>query len=356
MKIGILTFHFVYNYGAMLQAYALSHYLNSWDNVDCELIDYRPRTIDFLYHPDWLDFVNHPKTILRNYIKKKKSHADFREFENFIDTYFILSKRIRNDLEFNAILDQYDAVFVGSDQVWNPWITGHDKNYLLYNSKDSLRKFSYAASIGSDKVDNEWKCNMKVLLNFEKISVRETSGCQLMEEILISKKVKCIADPVFLLPPDIWRRLEKRVTETSEYLLFYSLNNSSNLEERAKSMSRKLGLKIVSIHPLYKSALGVNRCNIGPEQFLWLIDHAEYVCTDSFHATAFSAILSKKTIVKYDTGKGNRIWNLLDMLGEVIDENPLGIGTYNFKCNSKLSKLRKDGYMFIKECIEKEIF
>ena len=31
-----------------------------------------------------------------------------------------------------------------------------------------------------------------------------------------------------------------------------------------------------------------------PDEFIWLIEHASYVCTDSFHAVVFSIIFEKK--------------------------------------------------------------
>lgn len=352
MKIGVLTFHFVYNYGAMLQAYALSHYLNGMKGTLCEVIDYRPRAIDSLYHPDWRDLCSHPGTVLRNGIRKKKSQADFTEFESFSDSCFRLSKRIKNDAEFKSVLDQYDVVFVGSDQVWNPMITGYDKNYLLWNTKEGLRKFSYAASIGSNKVDEKWRKILEILSEFEKISVRERSAYDLVKELVPGKDVWNIADPVFLFCADRWRKIEKKVDGISGYLLYYSLQKSEELEEKALEISKRQGLKIVSVHPLYKNGVGECRCNIGPAQFLWLIDHAEYVCTDSFHATAFSAILSRRTIVQYDTQKGNRIRSLLGMLGERPEEDNGEISTYSFQyITSELEVIRCKGEEFIRACL-----
>lgn len=352
MKIGVLTFHFVYNYGAMLQAYALSHYLDEIKGVSCELINYRPRVIDALYHPDWRDLCSHPRTVLRNEIRKKRSGADFTEFESFLDSCLRLSGRIKEDTEFKTILDKYDAVFVGSDQVWNPLITEYDRNYLLWNAKEGLRKFSYAASIGSDIIDETWQKSLKLLSEFEKISVREKSAYNLVKELVPGKNVWHIADPVFLFGADRWRKLEKKVDGLSEYLLYYSLKNREDLEEKALEISRRQGLKIVSVHPLYKSRLGECRCDIGPAQFLWLIDHAEYVCTDSFHATAFSAILSRKTVVRYDKQKGNRIRSLLEMLGESPEEDNGEISTHSFRyVNPELETIRYRGEEFISACL-----
>ena len=43
-KIGILTFHNALNYGAVLQCYALQHYLQEKGH-DVEVIDYRARSL-----------------------------------------------------------------------------------------------------------------------------------------------------------------------------------------------------------------------------------------------------------------------------------------------------------------------
>lgn len=352
MKIGVLTFHFVYNYGAMLQAYALSQYLNKQDSVECELIDYRPRKIDCIYHPDWQDFYAHPKVVLKNYVRKKISHTDVREFERFMGTYFRMSKCIKSDQEFEKILGQYDTVFVGSDQVWNPMITGYDKNYLLQNTTKELHKFSYAASIGMNDADDEWKYSLKMLSMFEGISVREESAYKLIKSIMPERDIQRIVDPVFLFSADIWRKLEKRVADMSRYLLFYSLSNNENLKKKAEKISRLSGLRIISIHPLYRSGIGKCRCDIGPGQFLWLIDHAEHICTDSFHAVAFSAILSKKVSVQFDFKRGNRICDLLERLGEKSEIDFEEIGSYNFdNTYTKIKELENEGKKYIMKCI-----
>lgn len=41
MKIGIITFHFVNNYGGVLQAYALHEFIKKSFSVECNIIDYR---------------------------------------------------------------------------------------------------------------------------------------------------------------------------------------------------------------------------------------------------------------------------------------------------------------------------
>lgn len=353
MKIGVLTFHFAYNYGAMLQAYALSNYIDGISGMECEVIDYRPNKINSLYRPKMIDFYKKPLLNIKRSIKKRISCTSHANFEKFLKQQLKQSKRAVNDKEFSTIIKKYDAVFVGSDQVWNPQITGGDKNYLLYKGSNSLKKFSYAASIGANSINEEWKNSIsKFLKSFKEISVREESGRKLLKDIQPELCVDVISDPVFLLSTEEWRKLEKAVPRVDKFILFYSLSRNIELEQETKRLSEKMGIKIVSIHPLFKSKVGECKCDIGPLQFLWLIDNAEYVCTDSFHATAFSVIFRKNIIVEYDNEKGNRIANLLNEFGVDVWMNTEKCGKYKFEdIDNKLKKLEHNGREFIIRCI-----
>ena len=50
MKIGILTFHRAYNYGAVLQAYALKKVIESF-GAEVEIINYKCDQVDLDHHP-----------------------------------------------------------------------------------------------------------------------------------------------------------------------------------------------------------------------------------------------------------------------------------------------------------------
>ena len=57
----------------------------------------------------------------------------------------------------------------------------------------------------------------------------------------------------------------------------------------------------------------------GPREFVGLIKNAEYVCTNSFHATAFSIIYKKNfwafTDIEHSISAGSRIDNITEMFG-----------------------------------------
>ena len=129
-KIGILTYHDSDNYGSVLQAYALSHYITSL-GAKCEIIDYRKDAVKKLYNI-W----KRPTTrnaILTDvfqtpYYTKLKKHKE--NFENFRKNYLPLSntKYVQPDDLKNS---RYDLYIVGSDQVWNINIVDFDSSYLL---------------------------------------------------------------------------------------------------------------------------------------------------------------------------------------------------------------------------------
>lgn len=353
MRIGILTFHFVYNYGAMLQAYALSNSIRELEGVECEIIDYRPSKINSFYRPQIFDFFKKPIVSMKRAIRKKISHTKYYEFEKFLTESLSLSRRIDNDVDFRLILDKYDIVVVGSDQVWNPYITGYDKNYLLYNNMSNIKKISYAASFGVNIVDKIWEQYIaEALLGFRKISVREKEGQEIIKKIMPKLDSEVIPDPVFLLSRELWRSLEKKVLINDKYILYYSLGKSKNLELEVIKQSKLHDLKIISIHPMFKCNIGKCRCDIGPLQFLWLIDNAEYVYTDSFHATAFSVIFEKTIVINYEGIKGNRITNLLNQLGYTIELEEKKIVKCYFKNSAvKLRELRESGKKFLHDYI-----
>ena len=76
MKVGVLTFHNAYNYGAILQAYATQKLLENRGH-DVEFIDYRNDAIDKSYKKFHFSWKNNPlriidKLLRSRYQKKKK--------------------------------------------------------------------------------------------------------------------------------------------------------------------------------------------------------------------------------------------------------------------------------------------
>ena len=100
----------------------------------------------------------------------------------------------------------------------------------------------------------------------------------------------------------------------NEYILVYCVEQDKTFREKIKKIGAKLGLAIVDIgtsaNP--RNYVGIHSDNVGPAEFLYAIQHAHYIITNSFHGTAFSIIFEKEFIVKAHTKRGLRMENLLE--------------------------------------------
>ena len=174
-KVGILTFHRAFNYGAALQAYAL---LTTIKNLGytAEIIDYgrvgaTPRfPVDFKGVKPFLNVMYLNLLSLGN--------ADIRRyrFRAFQKDMMEFSKISYSSANLKKATNRYDTFIVGSDQVWNPNLTFNDTSYLL-NFADNRRKISYAASFGLKNLPVELIETYRVSLSkFNRISVRERAG------------------------------------------------------------------------------------------------------------------------------------------------------------------------------------
>lgn len=333
--IGILTFHFAYNYGAELQAYALKKYLSQFDEV--EIINYVPDKMWKPYSTKLIDkkVVTWPKAIFD--IKKRKQQSCI--FENFKRNYLISNNtsplKSQNLKEYSS---KFSTVIVGSDQVWNTILTKNDTSYFLDFLSENSQKIGYAISIGlNNPTDNLSHLIQSNIGSFSKISFRENSASNLVFD-LTKKKYPTVVDPVFLLDEDNYISIEKKPEnfEIKDYSLFYALKNDKKLIEDTLQLSKKLNCTVVSIHPMCVDASFkcVNLKNVGPQEFLYLVHHAKCIATNLFHATAFSVIFNKMALIEENQGTGNRISELFEITCKAD-------GSIKYFDNSTMDKLKR---------------
>ena len=312
-KVGIVTIHFPYNYGAMLQAYATQHFLEK-NNIEAEIIDFRPYEIDKDYHIRVETIYKNPKLfviqIISKILGKRKKYNRFNLFlkKNIVKspkTYYRLKKEDGYD---------YEILIAGSDQIWNPEVMQGREEYLLSfaNQQD---KIAYASSFGKDKIDGEFeKLIKKYLCDFKSINVREKDGKIILNDNGI-KNVKVVCDPVFLLKKEEWDKVRADYYIKDKYVLLYSLQDNDEMNSGVIKLAKLNNYKIVSIHPTGKinKFADYNVHDIGPREFISLINGAEIVCSNSFHAVAFSIIYDKKIMAFLHNKTGSRVKNILDM-------------------------------------------
>lgn len=315
-KIGILTFFYADNYGALLQCYALSKF--------CEKNDYEVKVID--YHSK-LMFTW--KYRLKRRIAKSKQN---KKFDLNREKFF----QIGNIKEF------YDIVIVGSDQVWNPSIINGDV-YWIEPKLCYKKLISYAASLGKNELTaNEEtfleNCNFNL---YNWISVRETTGQRLLGKTGIKSDVVCDPTLLFYNEPQIYSDIVKNSRlEKNNYIYVYSLEKSDKVDEISRALAKHTGCKIISSHPANSR---MQYCDEFIENsdicdFLYLIKNATMVVTNSFHGLAFALIFRKEVFAICHTVLGSRQTDLIEMSGLKYDN--LNNGVYHILSYENDNKLR----------------
>lgn len=318
MRIGILTFHRANNYGALLQCYALNRALNMLGH-DAEVIDYRQPAIEKSYCKVGLQDINPlrpvrflkslflPQTLTRN-IRYKRFLSFRKQFINCSEKIFSYD---------NKLIEGYDVIFIGSDQLWNSkWTNGLD-DYYWGNFRHSVNTIiaTYAVSMGKPEIDEDEKENIKHLLdNFDFLSVRENSLKSLLNNI-INKDIKVTIDPTFLLRKEEWMKFVK--PEKKKYVLIYPLIHTEETINIGKQIAKnhKLDYVIIDYQSHWKPMKN-HKQFVDPARFLNLIANAEYVVTSSFHGTAFSVIFERQFYSVVARGTTNtRISSLLRKFG-----------------------------------------
>lgn len=350
MKVGILTYHSSDNYGSVLQAYALQRYLSTF--FDCEVIDYRKKEVKELYaifKP--LSSRFNIITDLYNMFYLKKLLNRKQNFEEFRKNEINLSKKkFAQKVELESFVKEYDMLICGSDQVWNFNIVDFDTSFMLDFSNYTGKRVSYAASCGpKEKSSFEIEKYRAMLENFDRISVREETTQKMLADA-VHKNVQIVVDPVFLTSIDDWKKLsnKSRLKLKNDYIFCYFPGGvSKSLELFSKKLAKNNNCKRIVIMPDWKNAFrsGEKYYECGPYDFLNLIINARYVCTNSFHGTAFCTLAGVPFYVEMgnDSSDG-RIIGLLKLLGfetKDINYNEICIKRFTDSMNRQI-ELSKD--------------
>lgn len=346
-KIGILTFQRTVNYGAQFQNFALQEYLNSYKDLDVEVINYENDQVNkiekratFFEQKNIKDIIKY----LKNGHSKNKRWDRFEEFRN---EYINLSKYYdkHNINEVNRI---YDYFVVGSDQVWNTIITDNDTNYYLDFVVDDSKKFSYAASIGNNDIflkDNSEFINL--LKKFQKINVREESAKKILEKNKLNN-IDVVVDPTFLMTKDEWINKLDLKKEKDKYILVYMIDNARTNMKKIRELAKREKLEIIYINNNFFNELGINNNRTAsPVQFLNYLYNSKYVVTGSFHAICLSIIFNKNFyyILNKKIDRNSRITDLIQKLN--IKDNDITDSVHINLCNID--------YNIVNELIKKEI-
>ncbi|PSN14676.1 polysaccharide pyruvyl transferase family protein [filamentous cyanobacterium CCT1] len=298
MNIGILTFHHTTNYGATLQAYALSRFIQDQGH-DVEFINYQPEKAVKVYN-DTLYFRARKREITGNLLKDLKMRW-------FVKKRMKVGKCVYSDSHsLKKAHFNYDAVFVGSDEVWNiNSFRGYDTSYFLDFLSSKTRKISYAASFGSTiSLADQKEAITDFISDFDRISVRDSNSLNLIQSECKANAEK-VLDPTFLI--DFEQIANK--PKSKECVLIYG-KIPEPLTASVKKVSTKLNLPIVSIG--YANGIAdANLLGVSPEEWLSCFSKANYIFTSFFHGTIFSILFKKPFTVFSAEQKKAKLTDLL---------------------------------------------
>lgn len=373
MRIGILTLPLHTNYGGILQAYALQTVL--------ERMGHKVVVFDTPNRMPLPPLKDIPKCFLKRIIKKilGRNQKIFYEYyqnkkvipvvsqntQRFINSY-IHRQEIR---DFNELDEKsYDAIVVGSDQVWRPlyfvpgWRWQEIENaFLSFASKWNIKRLSYAASFGTDDwefTDLQTRRCKALLQVFDAISVRETNGVTLCKKYFDIDSVH-VLDPTMLLnEADYSIFFQKANTPKSNgTLLNYILDETEKSSALIMNVANQKFLRAFSVtNPHENDETKPLNERIKPSVEKWLrgFYDAEFVITDSFHACVFSILFKKQFVVVGNKERGlSRIESLLLCFGienRIVEDSAqvmrLPLIDYD-TVYIKLEKYRKKSFEFL---------
>lgn len=364
-KIGILTYHSGFNYGACLQAYALQTTLKKF-GYDSEIINFE--TEDFVASREM--FSRKPrrmKEVIKNITRIpywKSLHERERMFNSYTFDVLKSTKRYKTEQEVINHAEDYDCIICGSDQIWNLTHVKDDPAItplFFLNFPKKQRRVAYAASFASfTKIASHHEEEfLPWLKQFDAISVREQDGYDYVK----SKGLDCTLalDPTILLDKEEYEPICRDRLIEGKYIAMFGWNTNDDLVSAAKEVSKKLGLPVYNIvPPPRKMFCGIPRkLDVGPCEFLSIIKNAEFVVTNSFHGTAFSTTF-EKPYVSIVTGKADtRMNSLLEQLGladHLVHKEDMDIdrmlATDFSGVHEKKVSLRQESFDFIKNSLK----
>jgi hypothetical protein len=326
MRIGILTFHFGMNYGAVLQCYALQHYLKL-QGYEVEIINFNPinnndqkKTLYTILKKSIKSWIkNCWRLLLHPYIyycginQKKK-------FQHFRHHRLNQTRPYRFD-ELKYIEKEFEAIIVGSDQIWNKSQHSHGAYFLSpFTSFKGLR-ISYSPCCAVNSIeDNNSTFLANSLKAFDALSVRNKETFQFVKG-LAAIEAPIVIDPVMLVEFDELIGVNPKKTIDKSYILAYVLGSEidGGHKKTIDQIKKKHGKK-----PVYSIILSGNKphifswadktlSNVSVKDWLRLLYHAGFIYTDSFHGVLFALKFKKEFLAYYkEKTRSSRFIHLID--------------------------------------------
>lgn len=362
-KVGILTWHDSTNCGSALQAYALHIYLRN-NGFDTKIIHYIPQWCreDYMQMP--LSFLSCKKK-LKRIIKSC-----------LLPSYYYLPKRLQNKINpflpfyyhyckmtiacveetISKVCEQFSTIISGSDQVWNPNFI--DPIFLQNFVDKDINKLSYAVSLGGKIMPKQWtELYIRCLRSFIAISVRESDGQKMLKSIGIDSQIHI--DPTLLIDASHYRSISCRVSCVKKPFAFcYFLSTDREYKNLVQEYVQNHDLMAVGFSANKEDYQWLQEVSpMGPLEWLWLVDNANVVLTNSYHATIFSLIFKTPfyTFVRFkqedpvcQNSRLEQLNTYFDIASYLVGENIPEQSAYPFaQFEERLPALQKCSYEYL---------
>lgn len=335
-KVGIITlYHANYNFGGLLQAYALPKALKEYFGIDAEQIDYIPAAQKLKSQKDnkkglvqkLYQCVYKLGIFLFDKINKANLNCRKQAFDDFINKIPHSESAYNYDI-VDKCLNSYDIFVCGGDQIWNECEGSKNiKVYTLQFVHPEYKKIAYSPSMAIMETSPGFTKIMSAGLNgLDAVSVREKKSLNVLK-LLTDKDIEVVVDPVLLLTENEWTKAARVAENKGKYILCYLLGDSINQREAVKKIARCLHLPIITFPHVFLNA--VRKCDLffgdihdytsGPLEFIGLIKNAELVITDSFHACVFSMIF-KTPFTVFERNKSGEKGNMNSRIYDFLEE------------------------------------
>ncbi len=343
-KIGLAAVTYKDNFGSALQTYATQYILEKLGH-EVGIFDIKGvhRGIKFrkvLYYLGRLFDPVEIKYLLANLLSRSRKQASVGSnqfaqnmkirhqlYQSFYDKRYKMLPKSKGWKDLRQQASGMDAVVVGSDQLWRPSnIVG--RFFTLEFVPDEVKKVAFSTSFGVPVLPSNLHRHAKRFLSrIDYISVREDSGAEIVKNEC-GRVVPVVCDPTMMLTAEEWLHVqkEKPIVE-SGYILCYFMGDAQEHREFARRLREETGYRIVGLlHGATYIAsdeeyVDEKPFNVGPSEFINLIRHAQYICTDSFHGCVF-CILNQKRFFAFrrwpDGSKfsaNDRLYTLLKFTG-----------------------------------------
>lgn len=342
IKIGVLTLYYKnYNFGGLLQAYALVNVLTSLFECDAEQIQYNLYE-DRQYEIGETDnqcarsvnqFLYQCAIRVVSKMTERKIQTRKKTFEDFMSD-IPHGGEVYNYQTISQCIGQYDVLICGGDQIWNASNGIENLKVFTLQFSNEIRKFSYAPSMAILELDDKSReCMRNGISDLNSASVREKSSLGLLCNV-VDQRIEVVVDPVLLMTGKEWKQICRPNHPRKPYIVCYLINDSISQRKAITKYANALKRTIVTFP--HNLANAVRKCDLffgdikdytsGPREFVDLISNADLVITDSFHACVFSMIFETPFLVferNRPDEKGNMNSRIYDFLEEYHLEGQL---------------------------------